>query len=266
MACILSFEKNRCVGIKVFLLCLKISRCSTQLFSTNASPLCSTLLSFFNPSLTVLRKGTSSFPFSLNHHVASSSNTLCSSWIDRCPIVWLVHLCWEDPCLEQGEPGLNELQILCRVTPARCIWTKVGWPSRQATPSSGDSQLLSRTKSKSSRGVILYIMIILWPLKGWAGGPYAYVKVWDADIINPNPVNGNKYVNNVTSVEVKSYNLKPALENVEQSFIKLFPSKVLSKCYNPVLYPCQYLELLFMVRWEANANTNQPQNNQRINI
>ena len=50
--------------------------------------------------------------------------------------------------------------------------------------------------------MILYIMIILSPLKGWAGGPYAYVKVWDADIINPNPVNGNKYVNNVTSVEV----------------------------------------------------------------
>ena len=97
---------------------------------------------------------------------------------------------------------LSNMMCLCRVTPARCIWTKGGWPSRQATPSSGDSQLLSRTKSKSSRGVILYIMIILWPLKGWAGGPYAYVKVWDADIINPNPVNGNKYVNNVTSVEV----------------------------------------------------------------
>ena len=27
-------------------------------------------------------------------------------------------------------------------------------------------------------------------------------KVWDADIINPNPGYGNKYVNNVTSVEV----------------------------------------------------------------
>ena len=28
------------------------------------------------------------------------------------------------------------------------------------------------------------------------------IKVWDADIINPNPGYGNKYVNNVTSVEV----------------------------------------------------------------
>ena len=29
-------------------------------------------------------------------------------------------------------------------------------------------------------------------------------KVWDADIINPNPGYGNKYVNNVTSVEVSN--------------------------------------------------------------
>ena len=28
------------------------------------------------------------------------------------------------------------------------------------------------------------------------------LKVWDADIINPSPANGNKYVTNVTSVEV----------------------------------------------------------------
>ena len=133
MACILSFEKNRCglnVGINVFLLCLKISRCSTQLFSTNASPLCSTLLSFFNPSLTVLSRGT--FSFSLNHHVASSSNTLCPSWVDRCPIVWLVHLCWEDPCLEQGEPGLNELQMfsLC----CHQIWCACAGLHRQDVP------------------------------------------------------------------------------------------------------------------------------------
>ena len=30
----------------------------------------------------------------------------------------------------------------------------------------------------------------------------SFPKVWDADIINPNPGYGNKYVNNVTSVEV----------------------------------------------------------------
>ena len=74
--------------------------------------------SLLNPILTFLSRGKSSF--SLNHHVASSSNTLCSSWIDRCPIVWLVHLCWEDPCLEQGEPGLNELQMFSLCCPQ--IW------------------------------------------------------------------------------------------------------------------------------------------------
>ena len=30
------------------------------------------------------------------------------------------------------------------------------------------------------------------------------IKVWDADIINPNPGYGNKYVNNVISVEVSN--------------------------------------------------------------
>merc|ERR1712186_122085 len=66
---------------------------------------------------------------------------------------------------------------------------------------------------------------VFWRLTATFQNEVKEFKVWDADIINPNPVNGNKYVNNVTSVEV------------------------LSKCYNPVLYPCQYLELLFMVRF-----------------
>ena len=32
-----------------------------------------------------------------------------------------------------------------------------------------------------------------------------FLKVWDADIINPSPAYGNKYVNNVTSVEVDEF-------------------------------------------------------------
>eukprot|EP00092_Neocalanus_flemingeri_P034507 GFUD01037520.1.p1 GENE.GFUD01037520.1~~GFUD01037520.1.p1 ORF type:complete len:186 (-),score=43.30 GFUD01037520.1:181-672(-) len=48
-------------------------------------------------------------------------------------------------------------------------------------------------------------------------------KVWDADIINP--ATKNNYVNNVTSVEV------------------------MNKCYNPILYSCQFLELSFMIRY-----------------
>jgi len=66
---------------------------------------------------------------------------------------------------------------------------------------------------------------VFWRLTATFQNEVKEFKVWDADIINPNPGYGNKYVNNVTSVEV------------------------LSKCYNPVLYPCQYLELLFMVRF-----------------
>jgi len=66
---------------------------------------------------------------------------------------------------------------------------------------------------------------VFWRLTATFQNEVKEFKVWDADIINPSPANGNKYVTNVTSVEV------------------------LSKCYNPVLYPCQYLELLFMVRF-----------------
>merc|ERR1712037_31415 len=68
---------------------------------------------------------------------------------------------------------------------------------------------------------------VFWRLTATFQNEVKEFKVWDADIINPSPAYGNKYVNNVTSVEV------------------------LSKCYNPVLYPCQYLELLFMARLKS---------------
>ncbi|XP_023342539.1 uncharacterized protein LOC111712214 [Eurytemora carolleeae] len=48
-------------------------------------------------------------------------------------------------------------------------------------------------------------------------------KVWDADIVNP--ATANNYVNNVTSVDI------------------------VNKCWNPILYSCQYLELPFLVRY-----------------
>ena len=53
-------------------------------------------------------------------------------------------------------------------------------------------------KSKSLRQVILSLF---FPLKHLI---LTLFKVWDADIINPNPGYGNKYVNNVTSVEVSN--------------------------------------------------------------
>merc|ERR1712106_333052 len=48
-------------------------------------------------------------------------------------------------------------------------------------------------------------------------------KVWDADIITPDTK--NNYVASVTSVSI------------------------MNKCYNPILYSCQFLELSFMVRY-----------------
>merc|ERR1711942_36230 len=51
----------------------------------------------------------------------------------------------------------------------------------------------------------------------------AEFKVWDAVILDP--ATSNSYVNNVTM------------------------TTVMNKCWNPILYPCQYLELSFMVRF-----------------
>ena len=51
----------------------------------------------------------------------------------------------------------------------------------------------------------------------------AEFKIWDADIINPQT--SQNYVKNVTDVDI------------------------MNKCYNPILYSCQYLELSFMVRY-----------------
>ena len=47
-------------------------------------------------------------------------------------------------------------------------------------------------------------------------------KVWDADILSP--ATTSNYVSNVTSLSI------------------------MNKCYNPILYSCQYLELPFLVR------------------
>jgi len=54
-------------------------------------------------------------------------------------------------------------------------------------------------------------------------------KVWDADIINP--MTSKDYVYNVTMVDV------------------------INKCWNPILYPCQYLELPFLVRFKETSVT-----------
>merc|ERR1712105_167458 len=45
---------------------------------------------------------------------------------------------------------------------------------------------------------------VFWRLTATFQNEVKEFKVWDADIINPNPATGNKYVNNVTSVEVLS--------------------------------------------------------------
>merc|ERR1712107_436392 len=45
---------------------------------------------------------------------------------------------------------------------------------------------------------------VFWRLTATFQNEVKEFKVWDADIINPNPGYGNKYVNNVTSVEVLS--------------------------------------------------------------
>ena len=48
------------------------------------------------------------------------------------------------------------------------------------------------------------------------------IKVWDADIINPNPGYGNKYVNNVTSVEVDN----AIVTYLIQDYLNLNPLKL----------------------------------------
>merc|ERR1711887_157398 len=62
-----------------------------------------------------------------------------------------------------------------------------------------------------------------WKLSLTFANQVAEFKVWDADIINP--TTKNNYVMEVSSVEI------------------------MNKCYNPILYSCQYLELSFMVRF-----------------
>jgi len=55
-------------------------------------------------------------------------------------------------------------------------------------------------------------------------------QIWDADIINP--MTTKNYVYNVTQVEI------------------------VAKCWNPVLYSCQFLEVPFLVRFpETDMNT-----------
>jgi len=62
-----------------------------------------------------------------------------------------------------------------------------------------------------------------WKLEITFANIVAEFKIWDADIINP-PTSQN-YVKDVGLVEI------------------------MNKCYNPILYSCQYLELSFMVRY-----------------
>ena len=50
----------------------------------------------------------------------------------------------------------------------------------------------------------------------------AEFKVWDADIVNPATTSNN--VSDVTNVGI------------------------VNKCYNSIIYPCQYLEITFLVR------------------
>jgi len=67
-----------------------------------------------------------------------------------------------------------------------------------------------------------------WKLNITFKSEVAEFKVWDADITNPST--RENYVKNVTSVEV------------------------MNKCYNPILYSCQYLELPFLVRYPDGVN------------
>jgi len=71
-----------------------------------------------------------------------------------------------------------------------------------------------------------------WKLMINFASEVAEFKVWDADIVNPAPDPSNKEaVHNVTSVEV------------------------MNKCWNPILYSCQYLELHLLVRFpEGNVD------------
>ena len=55
-------------------------------------------------------------------------------------------------------------------------------------------------------------------------------KIWDADIASSNIATDT--VTNVTSVSV------------------------INKCYNAIIYPCQYLEVTFLVRWDQAVSNN----------
>ena len=61
-----------------------------------------------------------------------------------------------------------------------------------------------------------------WQLNITLANQVEEFKVWDADIVNP--VTSSNNVSNVVSVSV------------------------VNKCYNSIIYPCQYLELTFLVR------------------
>ena len=61
-----------------------------------------------------------------------------------------------------------------------------------------------------------------WDLNITLVGEAGEVKVWDADILSP--ITNTDTINNVTSISV------------------------INKCYNAIIYPCQFLELTFLVR------------------
>lgn len=62
-----------------------------------------------------------------------------------------------------------------------------------------------------------------WQLNITFANQVSEFKVWDADIYSGSPVSGNN-VSDVVSVGVSN------------------------KCYNSIIYPCQYLELTFLIR------------------
>ena len=61
-----------------------------------------------------------------------------------------------------------------------------------------------------------------WDLNITLVGEAEEFKVWDADILSP--ITNTDTVNNVRSISV------------------------INKCYNAIIYPCQFLELTFLVR------------------
>merc|ERR1712038_1062845 len=64
---------------------------------------------------------------------------------------------------------------------------------------------------------------ITWQLNVTMASEVAEFKVWDADIVNPATTSNN--VSDVTNVGI------------------------VNKCYNSIIYPCQYLEITFLVRF-----------------